>query len=103
MVAIEGLQLPELEKHDGKLHYRKEMDTSDFLLVLKSMNAEKTDIDPDAWPDLIIQLARDETGRRLFRKAHREKILQWPATQLVRVVNGLGPALDDLANQLGKS
>jgi len=102
-VAVEGLNLPELEKHGGKVHIHETLTAEEFLLILGSLNETGTDIAPDKWPDVIIQLARDEDGRRLFQKSHREKILKWDAADLVAVIQGIAPAFDSLAESLKKT
>lgn len=101
--AITGLDLPELEKHDGKIHIHETLDAEEFLLILGSLNADGSDIAPDKWPDVIIQLARDADGRRLFQKSHREKILKWDAPDLVRVIQAMAPAFERLAADIKKT
>lgn len=101
--AISGLDLPELEKHEGKIHIHETLEAEEFLLILGSLNSEGTDIAPDKWPDVIIQLARDSEGRRLFQKSHREKILRWDAPVLVAVIQSMAPAFERLAAEIKKT
>lgn len=101
--TIEGLDLPELEKQGGRIHYYQELDAGEFLFILKCLDADGSGIDPDKWPDVIQRFARDGDGKRLFPKAHRERILKWPATTLVRVIHGMEPMFITLADSLKKT
>lgn len=88
LACIDGLELAELERTGGKLYYYERLSAGELNLFLKSRTGDD-EIDPDAWPRIISEVARDENGAKLFPAAHIAKIREWDAVEYMKVIQGL--------------